>query len=286
MSDGRADEAGLARAFGPRLDVRDRFGPQRSGLLATLRGLDGSEWTRPTACPGWTVADVAAHLLGTDLSRLARTRDEHPGPGPASGEPLTRFIDRHNAQWVEAAQRLSPRLLVELLAWTGPQIADLWAAAELDALGEEVSWAGPGAAPVWLDAARDLTEVWVHHQQIWEAVGLPVEDDPATLQPILDTFLRALPHTLADTPAPAGSRLAFVVPEPAGGRWTVTRDTDGWGFEERPEAGTSVTLDADTTWRLAVRMTDPHTARSHARIDGDQRLGEAALELLAIIREG
>lgn len=54
---------------------------------------------QPSACAPWLVRDVVAHLLGNDLSRLARTRDGHTtGNSPRSGEPLPAFIHRFNQE--------------------------------------------------------------------------------------------------------------------------------------------------------------------------------------------
>jgi len=40
-------------------------------LLNLLEGLPGPAWDAQTACPGWSVKDVAAHLLGGNLRRLS-----------------------------------------------------------------------------------------------------------------------------------------------------------------------------------------------------------------------
>ena len=58
-----------------------------------------------------------------------------------------------------------------------------------------MSWAGPGPAPVWLDLAREFTGRRHHQQQIREPTGgLPLYD-PYFLAPVLDTLVRALPHS-------------------------------------------------------------------------------------------
>ena len=105
-------------SFGARIDVRDLFEQDRSSLLGLLRGLDPPDWSRPSAAAPWTVHDVVAHLLGDDLGRLARSRDDHEVGSPAPGESFPTFIHRLNDEWVRAAQRISPRLLIDLLEAT------------------------------------------------------------------------------------------------------------------------------------------------------------------------
>ncbi|HLI07692.1 MAG TPA: maleylpyruvate isomerase N-terminal domain-containing protein [Ktedonobacteraceae bacterium] len=50
------------------LAARQLFPAERKQLLLLLSQLDESEWHRPTICPGWTVKDIALHLLGDDTS--------------------------------------------------------------------------------------------------------------------------------------------------------------------------------------------------------------------------
>ena len=55
--------------------IIDRFAPLRAHLLTMLAELNENDWTRPTAAPGWSVKDVAAHLLGGDVAILSGKRD-------------------------------------------------------------------------------------------------------------------------------------------------------------------------------------------------------------------
>lgn len=44
-------------------------------LIELLSGLSAEEWEKPTACTGWSVRNVAAHLLGDEIGNLSRRRD-------------------------------------------------------------------------------------------------------------------------------------------------------------------------------------------------------------------
>jgi uncharacterized protein (TIGR03083 family) len=70
-----------------RVDARALVPRLRAELAALLTGLTGGDWGRPTACPGWSVHDVAAHLLGVELGNVSVRRDRW-GLGPAKGEDL------------------------------------------------------------------------------------------------------------------------------------------------------------------------------------------------------
>jgi uncharacterized protein (TIGR03083 family) len=273
--------------LGPPSDVRDLFERDRARLLHLLAELRPADWDAVTAAAPWTVRDVVAHLLGDDVGRLARTRDDHAAAGPRNGESLPAFLDRINAEWVAAAARISPPALRSLLATTTPEIAALWRAADLQALGEPVSWAGSGPAPVWLDCARDYTEYWVHQQQIREATGRPDTGGPDAVHAVLDTFLRAVPYTLdRDRPtAPVGTSVVVRVPGTDGGTWQWQRSPAGWGWSApRDGATTTITVDADPLWRVCVRMIDPVAARAEAHVEGDETLAAAVLSTVSIIR--
>lgn len=274
-------------ALGTPIDVRPLLAPMRDALVEVMSDRSDAVWQTETTT-GWTVADTVAHLLGDDLGRLARTRDGHQAPGPDVDETFEQYIDRLNHEWVVAAHRLSPRLLVELLAHTGKQVRALWAGHELDEPSEAVSWAGVDPAPLWLDVARDYTEYWVHQAQVREALGEPLLDDAKFVEPVVSTFLRSLPHTLRDLVPDEGeeSTLTVEVTDLTPGDWHLRADHTGWRFVTAVgHADTTVTWDAGTVWRLGCRMIDPPTARARAHVDGDVDVAAAVCELLAVIRQ-
>jgi hypothetical protein len=78
-------------------------------------------------------------MLGDQIGRLSRHRDGRPPPHPRPGEPLPAFLDRFNDEWVTAARRTSPRLMIEQLSITGNRAAEFWQAVDLGVLGEAVS---------------------------------------------------------------------------------------------------------------------------------------------------
>lgn len=160
-----------------------------------------------------------------------------------------------------------------------------WQTVDLNVVGASVYWAGPGPHPYWLDVAREYTEYWTHQQQIRRATARPGLTGPRYLGPVIDTFLRALPHTLRDVNAPAGTTLQVTVTGPGGGDWACTREPDRWRLrrQRHPSPAARLEPDADTTWRLCTRGVTPEQAAERARISGDRRLAAAALQIVSII---
>jgi uncharacterized protein (TIGR03083 family) len=272
--------------FGPKIDVRGQFERTRASLLRLLNTLEPDDWERPTAAAPWTVRDLAAHMLGDDLNRLSRSRDDHSGDEPAPGEALPEFLHRINDEWVRAAARISPAAIVTLLEATTPQVLAFWHSVDLDALGEPVTWAGPDPAPVWLDCARDFTEYWVHQEQIHEAIGRIEPDVPEGAHAVLDTFLRAMPYTLEGCDRPEGTTVRVHVDGPSGGHWVWRYEDDRWRpTEHSVDRGTVVRFgDADSLWRLCTRMLSPADAGRRVVVTGDRELAERALQIVSIIR--
>ncbi|GHB94275.1 maleylpyruvate isomerase family mycothiol-dependent enzyme [Streptomyces rochei] len=271
--------------LGAPIDARSLFAPEQDALMATLRRLAPADWDKE-AVPGWTVRDLAAHLLGDFYGRLARDRDGYRGgPGFARGESLEAFVHRINQEWVDACRRVSPTALIDTLDLIGGQVASFFEAVDLDSPSLGVSWAGIDPAPMWLDSARDFTAFWTHRQQIRHAVGQATDHDPRYLSVVLDTFMRALPHTLREVKASLGTRVQVRVDGPAGGTWTVTATEDRWSLDEPDADGPAarVRLDAETAWRLCTRGIQPDAAVARARIDGDRELAEAACRVVSIV---
>lgn len=258
-------------------------------LFALLAKLAPDEWNAPTVCQGWSVKDVALHLLGGDIGILSRNRDGfRPGGQAVQGwDELVTLINSLNAQWVSAARRISPRLLCDLLALTGKQVCDHFATLDPFAIGNPVSWAGPEPAPVWLDLAREYTERWHHQQHIRDAVNQPGLKEPRYFTPVLDTFLRALPHTFRTVQAGEGTVVTMDITGDAGQPWQLVRQAETWQLQtgDAPSPAAVVRIDQETVWRLLTKGIEPTSDSTIAAIaiQGEQRFGQQVLYAVSII---
>jgi uncharacterized protein (TIGR03083 family) len=262
------------------------FAPEREALLELLRSLSSAEWDSATNCPGWSVRDVAAHLVGDDVGILASWRDGQRETGPAlqTWADVVELVNARNEAWVSAWRRASPRLIAEALEWTGPAVIACMRAVNPDEVGPPVAWAGDAAQPRRVHAARELTERWVHQQQVRDAVGRPGLRDGQWVGPVLRTFALALPVALASTRAPVGATVALVVEGEGGGHWELVRGPASWVPAAAPgPRAASVTIDAETAWRRYAKMITPAEAEARAVLEGDPDLGRPLLSALAVI---
>ena len=267
------------------------FAGLHAELIALLRGLARADWERPTTAAGWTVRDVAAHMLDGDIRRLSAHRDGHapapPAAALASYRGLVDHLDQLNATWIAAARRIGPPVLVDLLAVTGPQVAAFVAGLDPDGPAHyPVAWAGEERSANSLDVGREFTERWHHQQQIREAVAAPGLVAPRWLRPVLEVSMRALPRAYEDAQAPDGGAVTVLVSGPAGGAWTLLRSASVGAWDlftgEAPTPLARVRLTEDTAWRLffGVPMAD---ARARLAIEGDEALGAVVRRAIAIM---
>ena len=272
-----------------RIEVAELFPELDAQLIPLLRGLGEEDWGRP-AVGSWTVKDVAAHLLDTAIRRLAFDRDRLspvPPDGPIEGYgDLVAFLNDLNHVWVRAMKRVSPRLLTDFLEKTGAELSEHLAVRDPSAPALfSVAWAGEEASESWFDVAREYTERWHHQQQIREAVGAPGLTSRRLMHPVLDAFLRGLPHAYRCVEAEEGTAVAVEIAGEAGGEWALVREAGRWRlYEGVPEAARArVRMDQDTAWRRMTKGITREQAAERSQVEGERRLGEPVFAMLSVM---
>ena len=199
------------------VDVTAVLPPERATFLELLASLAPREWQAATECPAWTVAGVALHVLGDDLSLLARQRDAVEKQGlilygeSHPGLTFRELLDGFNEQWVTAAEFLSPALILTLLEATGRWTADFYGAVDPHRLGEPVGlFAVTDASPYWQISAREYLERWVHQHQIRRALG---RDDLGAefLEPIGAVIAHVMAAHTRVLALPSGTTIGFEI---------------------------------------------------------------------------
>lgn len=268
-------------------DYAALFAAERKKLLALLNGLAAEEWEQPSPCPGWTLIDVANHLLGDDLGLLARNRDGHvrlrPPPSAESGDGFARWLDVVQGEWVEGARRLSPRLTLDLLAWTGPQVVALLSEQDPNVVDGSVSWASDNPVPRWLDQARELSEHWIHRQQLLATVNRPADLSAPIAGAVIDALRWAYPRALDRFERPIGDTIDVIVDGEIKRTWHLVHDGSAWQFGH--ESGTLIAelrLTSDQLWRSLTNNL-ASTERAQLEAQGDADAIEVLLGARAII---
>lgn len=257
-------------------------------LIDLLHSLPASEWDAQTVAPRWKVRDVAAHLLDTVLRKLSLARDAWyvEAVKLQSPQDVVALVNRLNEEGVTVYRRLSPPVLIDMMKMACEQSASFHES--LDPFAPAafgVSWAGEATSLNWFDTARELTERWHHQQQIRVATNRPGIMTPELYHPVLDCFLRGLPHLYRETEAASGTVLLVEIAGECGGQWFLSRERDRWELvkELGAKPAARVTIPQEIAWRIFTRGIDRDSAKAQITIQGDPHLGNRILELTAIV---
>jgi hypothetical protein len=108
---------------------------------------------------------------------------------------------------------------------------------------------------------------------------------PELYHPVLDCFLRGLPHLYGETDAPSGTSLLVEITGECGGQWLLSRTGDRWELvkESTAEPAARVTIPQEIAWRLFTKGIDRNSARAQVRTEGDPHLANPVLELTAVV---
>jgi uncharacterized protein (TIGR03083 family) len=257
-------------------------------LIDLLGSLAVSDWDVQTVAPRWHVREVAAHLLDTVLRKLAIVRDswQVETVNVKSSQDVVNLINRLNEEGVTVYRRLSPPVLIDMMKLACEQSATFHES--LDPFAPAafgVSWAGEQTSPNWFDTARELTERWHHQQQIRFATNRPGIMTPELYHPVLDCFMRGLPHLYRKTEAAVGTVVLIEIAGDCGGRWFLLRGDDEWKLVKgsNAELAARVMIPQEIAWRVFTKGIDRNLAQAQVRIEGDPKLGLLPLELTAIV---
>lgn len=256
-------------------------------LIELLESLTPDEWDLQTISPAWKVRDVAAHLLDTPLRKLSMVRDACfvEAAEIRSPQHVVTLVNRLNREGVTVYRRLSPRVLIDMMKLACEQSARFHESLDPFAPAAfAVSWAVEAQSLNWFDTARELTERWHHQQQIRLATNRPGIMTPELYHPVLDCFMRGLPHLFRDVQAPAGSALLVEISGDCGGSWCLSKTSSGWTLTlPAGEYSARVTIPQELAWRLFTKGIDREAARAQVDIRGNRELGETVLHLTAIV---
>lgn len=257
-------------------------------LLELLRSLTATEWDLQTVAPRWKVRDVAAHLLDTALRKLSLVRDSWfvENVNPQSPQDVIALVNRLNEERSKVYRRLSPPVLVDLMSTACAQSADFHESLDPFARATfNVSWAGEEVSLNWFDIARELTERWHHQQQIRLATDRPGIMTRELYHPVLDCFVRGLPHSYRHLDAPVGTSLLLEISGESGGTWALSKDADSWSFRSKyPEkVDCRVTVPGEIAWRMFTKGIPRDSVPAQVKIEGNEALAVGILQLTAIV---
>jgi uncharacterized protein (TIGR03083 family) len=140
----------------PRTDVVPGLVTELGAFETLIGTLDAATWSRPTRCEGWTVADVAAHVVGSIADVVSGQLE-----GLGSPEATAREVaERRGRAPADLAAELSQ--VTKLAADLGASFDD--ATWEMPAPGGYDGTLGQGVEALWYDT-------YLHADDIRAALG-------------------------------------------------------------------------------------------------------------------
>ena len=242
------------------------------------------EWKTPTDCPGWTVQDQVAHLIGGESRLLGLPAPDHTPPDTShvkneSGQRNEVWVDWHRS-WSGA------EVLQRLQAVTSERLKVLHAMRPEEFEAQTQTPIGPGTM-------RDLLHIrifdaWVHEQDIRRAVKRPGHLEGPVAMHAIGRVTMAMPYVVGHKVKPAdGTTVVFAMPG-ATGRTLAMRMESGRakGLDDTPVTPTvRLTMDAETFACLGCGRWAPTEALQAGKvhITGDTALGQAILAQMNIM---
>lgn len=263
--------------------IVDLLAEEWVAIAALGAELRPEEWTLLTECPGWTVRDVLAHMVGTELTLLGTQAPPVPDPMP---DHVHNPIGAGNEAWVAARRPLPAEdVLTEFRDVTERRLA------ALRSMGPD-DFGRPGPSPVGVVPYREfmsvrLMDCWVHEQDMRVASGRRGHAGGPVAQAALDRIASAMPFVVGKkASAPEGARVRFAITGAAPRRLDVLV-VDGRARAE-PEDGPAtaqVTCDAEVFWRLGCgRLAGPAARRGgDVALAGDAELACRVVDSMAFM---
>ena len=258
-------------------------------IIALCDGLTDEQWALPTDCPGWSVQDHIAHMIGTERMFLGEQPDAGAIEAAAVEDAahVRNDIGKANEQWIASYRSFSgKKVLDEFRAVTERRLDALRALTGADWDREGFTPEGPGPYRVFMEIR--VFDCWYHDQDIREALYRPGYFDgpvadlsigripPKGLPYVVGKKAGAPPDSTVIFEVAGNPRLVAAVHVPPEGRAAL--------LDTAPATATvALIMDRRTFTRLAGGRWSGDQARAAGglRIEGDQELGNRVVDNMA-----
>ncbi|MGV9672028.1 maleylpyruvate isomerase family mycothiol-dependent enzyme [Gordonia sp. NPDC003504] len=248
-----------------------------AALRALAADLDDAQWSAPSILPGWTNADIIAHIVGTE--RMLDGRDVTAPDGLAGRDHVRNPIGELNEKWVEYFRTQSRAEVLEAFDEViAARTAALRAMTQAEFDADAFTPAGPDTYGRFMRIR--VFDCWIHEVDLRDATIGGAPDEAATAW-VLDEISASLPFVVGKRAgAPDGTTVVFDISGPAArtiriavnGRARLVDSFDGGD----DSADVTLRLEAADLARLAGGRTSAR--RERVTVIGDQDLGTAILD--------
>ncbi len=261
----------------------DAWTTVRNQLDDVLNSLSDSEWLAPSACPGWLVRDVVAHLAANARAPISPLPQIEPAPPmPDNRERLHDLVVARRRTWTIT------EILDEYHTYV-PQLVNFLASKQNQPVAEELfPVPGLGIYPAHSLANAMVFDYYCHMRHDLLCPAGPL--DCVLPSPDHDTIYSAVVWMMLGLPQMQGGELDETVRAPitfhltgAGeSEWTVHRRGPSGGLAVEETGGGDVVVTSDAHAFIAWG-TQRRRWRTDCTIEGDESLAVPLLDALNIV---
>ncbi len=243
--------------------------------------LSPDDWERPSACDGWSVADVVAHLSGQAFAlNVSRGLQGDYSP-PAGAAPVT----EHNED--EFARNIFQRAfntraeigdrLQEVLFQRLDEAVDLFDTVESGQWDNLCYWP-PGPEPVHTMLDMRISELTMHAWDVCSQFDPDYRLSDGSVRVLMDTVNRAARRAFRPDPTiPAPQVYRFIIEDPVSAVFELEIANEETFFrlgEGGEQADAVFRCDGETFVMVMYGRLDPNEALVSGKMDwdGDERL--------------
>lgn len=250
-----------------------------ASIVDVCEGITEDQWALPTECPGWTVQDQVAHMIGTERMLLGDAAPEVATDVKALAH-VKNDIGAFNEVWVEHYRSLSPAdVVAEFRSATARRLDQLRAMTAEDWDREGFTPEGPG--PYRKFMAIRVFDCWMHEQDIRDAVHRRGDIEGTVADLALAKLRDGMPYVVGKKAgASQGSTVVFDVAGPAGFELSIGVEGRAAILDESPTDPTArLRMDDQTFVGLAAGRLSGEQVLAEGRVlfDGDELLGRAVV---------
>lgn len=249
---------------------------------AACEDLSPEQWDTMTDCPGWTVRDQLAHVVGTESVLLGRPS---PDPAPAGLPHVHNPIGEMNEAWVDARRSVpGDKVLAEFEEVTAARAAALEAMTDEQLEADTPSPVGVVPYATFMDVR--VMDCWTHEQDIRRALGRPGHLEGPAPTAAIARLVSSFGYVVGKRVAPPdGSTVVLDMAPPAARRVALVM-SDGRARPTDPPADPTVRIAIDPEAYACLttgRWTADHALASRrVTFAGDEALGRRVVGNLSI----
>ena len=274
------------------IETIELFPELTSELVKLLKSISDKEWNKSSPVKGRTVKDLVSHLVDSSLRRISLQRDGHSSLAVKVNietyTDLVDYIQKLNRDWMDITDRLSPRILIDLLEYAERELFEFFKTLDPnDKAIFSVAWAGEKESENWFDIAREYTEKWHHQMQIRMSLDKPLLMDLKYIEPLYDTFMLGLPHLYNEmTDYPDGEKIKVTITGNLNKSWNLSKKAGKWILDLSTDfvSHNVIEFPENLAWIIFTNTARNKEAyKSKISIHGDKVLAYKLLDFVTVM---